>query len=218
MLADRGFGAPVRYERLAILGWRQVIRFRGAILVEHEGAQRPASAWLLPNGCARKRDGARVTADKTPVEAVVTVRAKSLKEAGSLATNVEQATATESVKRSGRRFPIEETFRDAQDLRFGRGLRATHIRNAARRDRLLMLLAIAIAFRTLSGAASEGAGMDAWLRANTVKRRTHSLFRQGSYWSRCLPPMSDEWFEGLMSALAAGLREHQERTEMMRKI
>jgi hypothetical protein len=98
------------------------------------------------------------------------------------------------------------------------GLRATHIRSAARRDRLLMLIAIAVAFLTLIGAASERAGMDAWLRANTVKRRTHSLFRQGAYWYRCLPTMRDEWFEGLMSALATVLDEHQELAEMLGKI
>ena len=46
---------------------------------------------------------------------------------------------------------------------------------------MLMLLAIAQALLTLLGAASERTGMDAYLKANTVKRRTHSLFRQGSY-------------------------------------
>jgi hypothetical protein len=218
VLADRGFGDQVLYELLDTLGWSYVIRFRGGILVEHEGEQKPASEWLSPNGRARRLDGARVTADKTQVGAVVTVRAKSMKEAWHLATNVEKATATEIVKLYGRRFTIEETFRDEKDLRFGMGLRATHIRNAARRDRLLMLLAIAIAFLTLIGAASERAGMDAWLRANTVKRRTHSLFRQGAYWYRCLPTMRDEWFDGLMSALAAVLDEHQEMTEMLGKI
>jgi hypothetical protein len=218
VLADRGFGDQVLYELLDTLGWSYVIRFRGAILVEHEGEQKPASEWLGPNGRARKLEGARVTADKTQVGAVVTVRAKSMKEAWYLATNVEKASATEIVKLYGRRFTIEETFRDEKDLRFGMGLRATHIRNAARRDRLLMLLAIAIAFLTLIGAASERAGMDAWMRANTVKRRTHSLFRQGSYWYRCLPTMRDEWFEGLMSALAAVLEEHQDMTEMLGKI
>lgn len=122
------------------------------------------------------------------------------------------------MKLYGRRFTIEETFRDEKDLRFGMGLRATHIRSAARRDRLLMLIAIAVAFLTLIGAASERAGMDAWLRANTVKRRTHSLFRQGAYWYRCIPTMRDEWFEGLMSALATVLDEHQELAEMLGKI
>jgi hypothetical protein len=41
------------------------------------------------------------------------------------------------------------------------------------------VLALATALLTLLGAAGEGLGFDRGLRANTVKRRTHSLFRQG---------------------------------------
>lgn len=214
VLADRGFGDQHLYESLEMLGWNYVIRFRGAILVEHDGVQKQACEWVTPNGRARRLDGARVTADRTQIGAVVTAHAKAMKEPWILATNVKQA-AGEIVKLYGRRFTIEETFRDEKDLRFGMGLRATHIRNAARRDRLLMLLAIAIAFLTLIGAASERAGMDAWLRANTVKRRTHSLFRQGSYWYRCIPTMRDDWFDQLMAALAHVLEEHRELTEML---
>jgi hypothetical protein len=72
-----------------------------------------------------------------------------------------------------------------------------------------MLLAIAQAVLMLLGAASERCGMDAYLRANTVKRRTHSLLRQGAYWYSCLPTMRDDWFEQLMDAFAAVLEEHQ---------
>jgi hypothetical protein len=204
------------------LGRNDVNHIRGGVLVEHEGEQKPASEWLWPNGRARKLEGARVTPDRTRVGAVVTVRARSMpgspKEAWCLATNVEKAMAAETVKLYGRRFTTEETFRGQKDLRFGMGLRATHIRSAARRDRWRMLLAIATAFLTLIGAASERAGMDAWSRANTVKRRTHSLFRQGSYGYQCLPTMRDDWFETLMSALAAVLDEHHAMTRMLGQI
>ena len=58
------------------------------------------------------------------------------------------------------RFTIEETFRDAtKDIRFGMGLSATHIRDAGRRDRLVLLAAIAPARLTFLGAASEATGM-----------------------------------------------------------
>jgi hypothetical protein len=40
----------------------------------------------------------------------------------------------------GQRFAIEEAFRDTKDLHFEMGLSATHIRNATRRDRMLMLV------------------------------------------------------------------------------
>ena len=150
LLADRGFGDQKLYSLLAMLGWDFVIRFRGSILVEHEGVSKPASAWLPVTGRATRLRGARVTADRTEVGAVVVVRDKRMAEPWYLATSAGDKAASFVVKLYGRRFTIEETFRDQKDLRFGMGLRATHIRSEARRDRLLMLLAIAQALLTLA--------------------------------------------------------------------
>ena len=97
------------------------------------------------------------------------------------------------MKLYGKRWSIETTFRDTKDMHFGMGLSATHIRDADRRDRLLLLLAIAHALLTLLGAASERVGFDRMLRANTVKKRTHSLYRQGHYWYHAIPTMRDDW-------------------------
>lgn len=215
LLADRGFGDQVLYATLSTLGWDYVIRFRGGVLVEHEGEQRAAKDWLSASGRARKLEGACVTGDQTEVGAVVVVHDKKMKEPWILATNLRTATAATIVKLYGRRFTIEETFRDQKDLRFGLGLRATHIRSAARRDRFLFLLAIAQALLTLLGAASERSGLDVYLRANTVKRRTHSLFRQGAYWYGCIPTMRDDWFDRLMAAYAAVLQEHREMMSIL---
>ena len=44
---------------------------------------------------------------------------------------------------------------------------------------LLLLNAFAVVLLTLLGAAGESLGMDRHLKSNTVKTRTHSLFRQG---------------------------------------
>lgn len=109
----------------------------------------------------------------------------------------------------GKRFTIEETFRDAKDLRFGMGLSATHIRDAGRRDRLLLLAALAHALLTLLGAASEKTGMDAYLMVNTVKKRTHSLFRQGVYWYGAIPNMRDDCLANLMKAFDEIVSEHE---------
>ena len=87
------------------------------------------------------------------------------------------------------------------------GLSATHIHDCGRRDRLLLLAAIAGALLTLLGAASEEAGLDRLLKVNTVKRRTHSLFRQGLYWYECLPTMREEWLRPLMTAFDRIVRE-----------
>mgnify|MGYP006271673733 CR=1 FL=1 len=45
-------------------------------------------------------------------------------------------------------------------------------------------LALAVALLTLLGAVGEDLGLDRQLRANTAKRRTHSLFRQGREYLR----------------------------------
>ena len=116
-----------------------------------------------------------------------------MREPWCLATSLGDRKAAEVVALYSKRFTIEETFRDAKDLRFGMGLSATHIRDAGRRDRLLLLAAIAHALLALLGAASEKTGMDAYLKVNTVKKRTHSLFRQGAYWYGAIPDMRDDW-------------------------
>lgn len=215
LLGDRGFGSSKLYNRLELYGWDYTIRFRGSILVEYQGEVKPAKDWLSPSGRAKKLPNALVTGERTQVGAVVVVRHKRMKEAWFLATSRPDRSAAKTVKRYSRRFTIEETFRDQKDLRFGMGLRATHIRNEGRRDRLLMLLAIAQALLTLLGAASERSGLDAYLKVNTVKRRTHSLFRQGSYWYHCLPTMRQDWFERLMNAFAKVLAEHAKMTQIL---
>ena len=55
-----------------------------------------------------------------------------------------------------------------------------------------MLAAMAQALLTLLGAAGEAVGLDRMLKANTVKRRTLSLLRQGTCWFRALPNMPDD--------------------------
>ena len=215
LLADRGFGSREFYQTLSILGWDYVIRFRNSVIVEQGGEAKSAKKWLPPSGRATKLVNAKVTRHRYEVGAVVVVKQKGMKDAWYLATSRSSATASAIVKLYSRRFTIEETFRDQKDIRFGMGLSATHIRKEARRDRLLMLLAIAQALLTLLGAASERSGLDAYLKANTVKRRTHSLYRQGSYWYGCIPTMRDEWFERLMTAFDEILAEHADMSQIL---
>jgi hypothetical protein len=82
------------------------------------------------------------------------------------------------------------------------GLRATHIRSAARRDRLLLLSALAHALLTLLGAAGERCGLDRHLKTNTSKKRQMSLYNQGSYWYMAIPNMREERLTLLMNAYA----------------
>lgn len=208
LLADRGFGDQKLYAHLGVLGWDYVIRFRGVIAVENKaGESRAADQWVPATGRPLKIAPARVTSDRTEIAAVVVVHAKAMKEAWCLATSLGDRPASEIVKLYSRRFTIEETFRDQKDIHFGMGLSATHIKNADRRDRLMLLAAVAQVLLTLLGAASEASGLDRYLKVNTSKKRTHSLFRQGLYWYECIPTMREEWLRPLMDAFDRIVRE-----------
>jgi hypothetical protein len=209
MLADRGFGDQKLYTYLQLLGWDFIIRFREGILVTDAlGQTRPATEWLAATGRAKMLKGARVTDDKTEVPAVVLVHDKRMKDAWCLATSRTDLGAAEVARLYGRRFTIEETFRDQKDGHFGMGLSATHIGTAQRRDRLLFLAALAYALLVLLGAAGERAGLDRTLKANTVKRRTLSLYKQGCFWYEAIPALSEERFNTLMTAYDECVREH----------
>jgi hypothetical protein len=216
LLADRGFGDQKRYEQLRQLGWDYVIRFRQNILVTDQwGNQKPASEWLTKTGRAKKLKDMAVTADCYVLPAVVLVHAKRMKEAWCLATSRADLPATQITKLYGRRFRIEETFRDTKDIHFGMGLSATHIGDTARRDRLLFLAALAHVLLTLLGAAGEHAGLDRHLKSNTVKHRTLSLYNQGCYWYMAIPRMREERLVKLMTAYGEVLREHEVTREFL---
>lgn len=215
LVADRGFGDAKLYAYLDEIGWDFVIRFRQCILVANsKGESKPAIDWLSPSGRAKKLTNVFVTASEAPLPAVVVVHAKNMKGPWCLATSRTDLTASAVTKLYGKRFRIEETFRDTKDMRYGLGLSSTRISKPARRDRLLLLFAMSHALLTLLGAACEEIGLDRMLRANTVKRRTHSLFRQGSYWFGALPSMHDDRLEDLMEAFGTIVSEHAVFTEV----
>jgi len=209
LLADRGFGDQKMYAFLDTFGWDYVIRFRECIHVtDANGTTKPAADWLESTGRAKMLKGVSVTDDKAPVPAVVVVHDKRMKESWCLATSRVQDGAAAVIKLYGRRFTIEETFRDTKDVHFGMGLSATHIGSNARRDRLLFLGALAYALLVLLGAAGERCELDRTLKASTTKRRTLSLFKQGCFWYDAIPAMRDDRFEMLMAAYDACVREH----------
>ena len=55
----------------------------------------------------------------------------------------------------------------------------------------MALIAFAIALHTLFGAAGEALGYDRYLKSNTTKRRTHSLFRQGCMLYELIPTIPE---------------------------
>jgi hypothetical protein len=208
VLADRGFGDQKLFMYLETLGWSYAIRFRQIIQVTHGGRTLPAAEWIPINGHAKMLRDVLITADKTNIAAVVVKHQKGMKEAWCIATNRTDLAATGVVKLYARRFTIEETFRDIKDNRFGLGLSATHVGSPERRDRLLLLSAIAQALLTLLGAAGEVCGLDRTLKANTAKTRTMSLFNQGCYWYRAIPNRREDRLLPLLKAFGEIVSSH----------
>jgi hypothetical protein len=209
VVADRGFGDQKLYRMLTEeLHFNYVIRFRGNIKVTAaDGAERTAMGWVGPGGRAAVLRGAMVTADQYQVGTVVCVRDKEMKGAWCLATSYKDATAGSLKDLYGKRWGIECGFRDTKDIRFGMGMGSIRVSTPARRDRLWLLNAVAIALLTLLGAAGEALGYDRLLKSNTTKRRTHSLFRQGGMLYDLIPTMPDKGLIPLIEKFGAMLAE-----------
>jgi hypothetical protein len=203
LLADRGFADQKMYTLLEQVGFAYVVRFRKIITVTSaEGEKKCAEDWVPRAGQMRLLRGARVTAEGKQVGAVVCVKKKGMKEAWCLATSLTEATGAQVVGLYQRRFTIEESFRDIKDLRFGMGLSNMRIAEPDRRDRLLLVSAMACALMTLLGAAGESLGMERYLKDNTDKTRTYSLWRQGCMYYQSLPMMPEAQLYPLMERFA----------------
>jgi hypothetical protein len=209
VLADRGFGDVALYEFLTRLGFYYVVRFRGVVHVEDaKGEVKKAKEWVPDNGRPRLLKGARVTHQRYEVGAVVCVQAKDMKEEWCLATNLPGPKSADVVKLYGKRFRCEETHRDVKNLRFGLGMSAMHLRTPQRRDRLLLVCAMALALLTLLGAAGEATGLDKRFRADTRKAREYSLFNQGLMYYDALPNMREERRTPLLEKFAELVSQH----------
>ena len=216
VLADLGFGDTKLYAHLHELGFQFVIRFRGNIRVaDASGEAKTGNAWVSSSGRAKLIKNATVTDSKFHLPGVVVKREQNMKEAWCLAVSGSEVTAQEAVSLYSRRFTIEETFRDCKDPRFGLGLLHSRIGNPARRDRVLLISAAAMALVTLLGAAGEATGLDMRFKANTSKKRQHSLFRQGIMYYDCLVGMRDEWTRPLMEKFEKILQEHSTLREIL---
>jgi hypothetical protein len=207
-----GFADTKLFGFLAELGFGYVIRLKGNTKVSAaDGPTRPAAEGQ--GGRARKLRDARVTEAQCPVGAVVCTHAKAMKEPWCLVASDGRATAPQIIALYSKRWRVEPSFRDTKDLRFGMGLSAVHIADPQRRDRLLLLNAFAVVLLTRLGAAGESLGMDRHLKSNTVKTRTHSLFRQGCMLYDLIPNMPEHRLRPLAERYADILEQSRVVTE-----
>jgi hypothetical protein len=180
VLADRGFASTKLYRFIGKkLGWKYIIRFRqNTKVMDSDGIQAPLSMMVAKNGRVIEMTNIAITGKNEVIPAVIYTRRQGMKEAWCLATNI-VSEKERVVSLYARRFTCEENFRDEKDDRFGFGFKETKVTTCDRRDRMLLVAAIATILLTVLGAVGEHLGFDRKLRANTENKRTHSYFRQG---------------------------------------
>jgi hypothetical protein len=216
VVADRGFCDHKLYRVLRDeLKFSFVIRMRANIVVSAaNGQRRKAADWVGPGGRARMLHGATVTGLNYPVGTVVCVHAKDMKEPWCLVTDTTDKTARELMNLYAKRWSVECQFRDSKDIRYGMGLGEVRVSTPARRDRLWLINAFAVALLTLLGAAGEALGFDRLLKSNTSLRRTHSLLRQGIMLYQLIPTMPEHRLLPLVEKFAEMLAAHPVFVEM----
>lgn len=208
VVADRGFSDSKLYSFLTeALGFDDIIRFRGVVYVENAaGEQRKAKEWLGIAGRMHVCRHARVTAQRHLVPVVVWVQDKAMKEPWWLVSSRQDLTGGEIKVAYGRRFTVEETFRDVKNPRFGLGLKQTIIARHDRRDALFLLAVLAHTLLTLLGKAGQELGMDRMLGATRPGQL--SLFRQGLMLFALIPKMREDRFCALALKFGALLQDH----------
>jgi hypothetical protein len=208
VVADRGFSDSKLYRFLTEeLGFDYIIRFRGVVYVEDAvGARRKAKEWLGPAGRMRVLRHARVTAQRHLVPVVVCVQDKAMKEPWCLVSSRQDLPGIEIQGAYGRRFTVEETFRDVKNPRFGLGLKQAVIERNDRRDALLLLAVLAHTLLTLLGKAGQELGMDRLLGATRLGQL--SLFRQGLMLFELIPQMREDRLRALAEKFGELLQDH----------
>ena len=208
VVADRGF-SDSKLSRFLTgeLGFDSIIRFRGGVYVEDAaGEQRKAKAWLGTAGRMRVFRHARVTPQRHLVPVVVWVQGKAMKEPWGLGSSRHDLQGVAIQGAYGRRFTVEETFRDVKHPRFGLGLTQAVIARNDRRDALFLLAVLAHTLLTLLGKAGQALGMDRMLGA--TRPGQWSVFRQGLMLFELIPTMREDRLRALATQFGELLHEH----------
>lgn len=207
LLADRGFADQKFFRFLdEELAFKYIIRIKSSTTIIHKGIKNKAIKWLKDDGKVVQLKEAFLTLQEYPIKQFVSVQDKNMKAAWFLVSNTELK-ASEIVKNYSKRWKIEPYFRDLKDSRFGLGLESTHIKSCVRRDRLMLILALSYSLLTLLGEAGEKLGFDKKLKVNTVKTRTHSLFRQGKFYYKFFYRFTQEEQDLLMDKFQENLSQ-----------
>jgi hypothetical protein len=195
LLFDRGFRRVSLVKALKRLRFHFVVRCCDDIYVNGKDYKGQLADLPLPRGVTRDLGMVEATVAHPEEVRIVALFDHGHKEAWYLFTDLDLH-ASDIVKAYGRRFTIEEVFRDGKSTRYGWSLREFQVKDRTDRlDRMILVLASAYFLVTLIGLAVETKGLDRKFRANTVKtRKTHSLFQLGWKGWRLVRWLLDSWW------------------------
>jgi len=217
ILADRGFCDIKLLDFIKNeLGFEYNIRIRGNITAtDSKGEKRTAKEWVGESGRTKTMREAKITHEQYQVGTLVCTQKKDMKEAWCIVSSETDISGSGAIKWYGKRWGCEPQFRDTKDLHFGMGLSETHIKSTERRDRLLLINAIATVILTILGAAGESIGLDKYLKVNTVKTRTLSLFRQGCIYFDRIPKMFKDTLKKLLTEFYKIVDKNKNLTDIL---
>jgi hypothetical protein len=208
LLADRGFADQKFFRFLEeTLQFKYIIRIKSNTTIIHKEIKNKASQWLKKDGKIVQLKAAYLTLEQYPISQFIAIQDKGMKAAWFLVSNT-SLKARDIVNHYSKRWKIEPYFRDLKDSRYGLGLEQTHIKSTERRDRLMLILALSYNLLSILGEAGEIIGFDKKLKVNTVKTRTHSLFRQGQFYYKFFVHFTEEEKNMLMMKFDELLSSH----------
>ncbi|MBF0219204.1 MAG: IS4 family transposase [Gammaproteobacteria bacterium] len=209
LLADRGFCDTELFASLTnLLKFDYVIRIRkNLMLTNQKGEMREANKWLTKGRKTALLREVTLTHYHHPITTAVVTKQPKMKELWCLVSSLGSISSQTMIAYYAKRWGVETWFRDSKSARYGLGMGAMHTSSTTRRDRLWLLAALAVMLMTLMGQVSEELGYDRTLKANTVKKRTHSLFRQGLMIYEAIPQMPEQWLRPIMTRFSTLLLE-----------
>lgn len=159
LLADRGFGRTALAKTCRDLRVNYLIRIKPDVLVSHPSYAGRLDDYPIKRGMWRVLAGAEYRSDKAVTLNVVIRWKRGLPAARDepwfLMTNL-GGNAVRLTDLYARRMAVEELFRDTKDGRYGLGLGQTQVTTAARLDRLILVLALALILWTGLGVVARG--------------------------------------------------------------
>lgn len=208
LLADRGFADQKFFRFLdEELHFKYIIRIKSNTTIISDEKKAKANEWLRPDGRIFGLKNPSITLNSYAVSQFVAIKDKGMKAAWFLVSNT-PLKPREIVNLYSKRWKIEPYFRDLKDDRYGWELEQTHVKSCERRDKLMLILALSYTLLVILGEAGEQIGFDEKLKVNTVKTRTHSLFRQGQFYYEFFFRFTQKEQDSLIEKFRELLQQH----------